>query len=84
MGRIISISVDDRTWELIRLHKLSPSKIFRKAIDDFEQFSASDMIEDRKSLNAKILRLSKNLQNYAKFVQEKGLGDEFIQTEAFN
>lgn len=79
MGRIISISLDDRTWELIRLHKLSPSKIFRKAIDDFEQFSASEMVQDRKSLNDKIMRLQDVINKQRDFIESKGVIHEFLE-----
>lgn len=75
----ISVSVSESDVELIKRLKLSPSKILRRALSEYEEIISSDMIEDRKALNLKINRLSNHLTKMAKFLNEKGVYDEFLE-----
>jgi hypothetical protein len=75
----ICVSISETDLELIKRLKLKPSAILRRALSEYEEIISNDMVEDRKVLNLKITRLTNNLTKMARFLNEKGVYDEFLE-----
>lgn len=79
MSRIISISLTDKQYIQMTDLSLSPTAVFRKAIDEVfnERYGAQ---ATRKELEANILKINVRFNNLLEYIKNKGLDvDEFIK-----
>lgn len=79
MTRIISISINEADYELIKRLNLSPSKLLRQTLATYEEMISGDMLGDRKALNAKLTRLTEEITKQARFMNKIGVYDDFLE-----
>jgi hypothetical protein len=79
----ICVSVSEEEYNFLEMNNLSPSELLHWKIaelnQNFQQFAAKQVEE----LNKKIKNLVELHENLQKFIDKKGLTDEFLKMEGF-
>lgn len=79
MGQIIkTISVSKEEDQFLIDNNISPTRLIRNKIQEMMKFQYEN--KDNKPLYEKIDRMRKMIDSYAKFLENRGLSDEFMQT----
>lgn len=60
-------------------HGISLSKALQGALRNMEREKNGELLESNASLNQRINRISDNLQNAMRFMEQKGVIDEFLE-----
>jgi hypothetical protein len=74
----MTISVEDKHWDMIKRANLKPSHVLREALNNLEINESGQVISNLKIANQKISRLLDQIYKMGDFMKEKGLQDEFL------
>jgi len=82
MTSIISVSVDDKQKQWLEIQKgrkdCGPTFLLRRAIHEKMQEMGDEYFEDIKTLRTKVEKLANMHQTSLKFIDNKGLTNEFL------
>jgi hypothetical protein len=79
MTIIKSVSITKEHDEMIKRDGISLSAVLRTALDQFHLYKTGELLETTSSMSAKIQRLTDNIERFAKFINDKGLYNEFLE-----
>lgn len=78
MAIIKSVSLSEEHAAMVKKDGVSLSAVLRTALEQLHLYKTGQLLDSNASLMAKVQRLTENVEKFAKFINDKGLYDEFL------
>lgn len=78
-----TVTIDMPDWVYMKKHNLKPAHLIRAVIRDHRAFTEDGGAETTLQMRNKIERLSKLMNGYVQFLEEKGLNEDFLKSQGF-